>query len=48
MTWWLAGVVLLPSDQETVARMDRRMRDEVPEDGISDSCGSVGGAGCCL
>lgn len=24
------------------------MRNEVPEDGIWDSCGSVGGAGCCL
>lgn len=25
-----------------------RMRNKAPEDGIWDSCGSVGGAGCCL
>jgi len=43
-----AGVVLLPSDQESVARMAGRMRDEVLEDRISDSCGTVGGAGHCL
>lgn len=42
-----AAGTLLPTDEETAARTAGRTRDEAPEDRISDSCGSVGGAGCC-
>lgn len=42
---WGGSGALRPRD---MAGMVGKMRNEAPEDGIWDGCGSVGGAGCCL